>query len=195
MYIHARAQWDEVRHPRDGDPLKSFSCGLPEVDNVIHRQGFGAWKKERSTPYLCLDSTAGDIKGVFVLKTIGVNVFDIDIDSEQPRTPTANSLADSLTNETGLYSGILLCQLGLSNNVDHHEGQGALLLWQAIDVAVTVHLQSAIDLFVVDAATPELINFYVKATGGYLLPISERRLVAPMPAIHQYLLKPPSSCA
>lgn len=189
MCDHKRAQWDEVRPPLPGDPLKSFFCGLSEVDDVIHRKGFGAWKKEKSTPYLCVDSQTGDIRAVFVLKTIGVSEHDIHLDSadDQSQVPAAMAIAETLTNRSGLYSGILLCQLGLSQKVVRHQRQGTLLLLQAMHAAVTAHLQSAVDFFIVDAATPELIDFYLDASGGLLLPTDELRLMAPMAKIHEYI--------
>lgn len=189
MSILKRALWDEVRHPRPGDPLKSFSCGLPDVDHVIHRKGFGAWKKEKSTPYICLDSHTGDIQGVFVLKTIGVSEHDIHINpaDDQAQEPATQAITDTLTNKSGLYSGILLCQLGLSQKVVRHQKQGTLLLLQAMKAAVAAHLQSAVDFFIVDAATPELVDFYLDASSGLLLPTDNLRLMAPMVGIRNYL--------
>lgn len=189
MSNHKRAQWDEVRPPRPGDPLKNFSCGLPDVDDVIHRKGFGAWKKEKSAPYLCMDSQTGDIQGVFVLKTIGLSKHDIHLDpaDDQSQAQAAMAIAETLTNNSGLYSGILLCQLGLSQKVIRHQRQGTLLLLQAMHAAVTAHLQSAVDFFTVDAATPELIDFYLDASEGLLLPTDGLRLIAPMVKIHEYI--------
>lgn len=144
--------------------ISSFQCGEQTVDE---------WFSEKAlrtlhliSTHLCFDG-AGGLVGFFALRTVIVPVEGM---SSKMRSG----------NSDGFSTGILLCQMGVSVE-KQGEGLGKRLLGLAMRFAAESHQRSSVNLFVVDAASEELVKFYEKA--GLVRIPNQLRLVMKMTAV------------
>ncbi|WP_172411823.1 GNAT family N-acetyltransferase [Arthrobacter globiformis] len=139
-------------------------CGLPSVDEWLQNQARA--NARHVATHVCVDG-AGAVVGFFALKTVIVATAGY---SSRIRNGS----------QEGQSVGILLCQMGLDKPLQG-SGHGKLLLRRALAEAVAAHEISPVQLFLVDAANEDLIEFY-KFPGMQLIP-NTTRLIAPMGAV------------
>jgi len=140
------ALWETVERLAAHHDIESFACGEASVDDWLHNSARG--NSHFVATFVCLDA-GGVVRGFFALRTIIVPVEGFSSRNRQGAVD-------------GVSVGILLCQMGVSEN-DRGEGHGVLLLKRAMEEAANAHSSSPVLLFVIDAANESLVSYYEKA--------------------------------
>jgi GNAT superfamily N-acetyltransferase len=156
--------WVRVAKLEPQHDIDSFSCGFEQVDNWLHDSARGS--ERMVATHVCLDDT-DQVRAFFALKTIIV------------QTEGMNSVQRRGTSD-GVATGILLCQMGL-NASDRGNGVGGQLMRSVFTEAAKAHAISPVNLFVVDAANEQLVDYYERA--GLRRVPTTLRLAAPMNAV------------
>lgn len=156
--------WEVVERLHVDHDISRLVCGRESVDDWLQTQAMS--NAQHVATHVCLDAF-GAVVGFFALKTVIVA-------TEGYSSRLRNGSRD------GQSIGILLCQMGLDKPFQGN-GNGKLLLRQALLEAASAHESSPVQLFLVDAADEKLVSFY-QFPGMQRIPNS-LRLIAPMGAV------------
>jgi GNAT superfamily N-acetyltransferase len=133
---------DPERHDRAG-----FHCGVPELDDYLHRLASQHRRKGVSTVYVLVDSEAPDlILGFYTLSAAQVDVAEL-VDADRKKLPRYPLPCFRLRR--------LACRADRRG-----EGLGKLLIGCAVDRCLQARKQVAAFALIVDAKNDEAKAFY-----------------------------------
>lgn len=160
--------WTSIEKDDGGRDLSGFSCGLESVDEWIHQQPRP--HKGLIAIHLCLGED-DDVMSFFALKHISVSTETL---------PDENKKLKRGASRDGRSVGLLLAQMGVRADLQG-SGIGRATIRESMRKAVRIQEISPFQLFVVDAANEELVDFY--RTFGFTRIGTTLRLATPMKAV------------
>ena len=175
--LHSMLINDIVRLDKSRHDLKSFNCGIPDINQFIRRYAFKNMQLRLSNTFVLAYQSPNDeqsekqkIAGFYTLANLSVAAHPIPNDSKLPRYPVPL---------------ILLAQFGIDNSVQG-QGLGKKLLIRALRHAYQIceNKQSTPAMGVVlDAIDQNALCFY--QSFGYFLPFPNDpiRLFVPINAL------------